>query len=191
MNVNLDDLHVPADPSKPCTVAGCGGTMEYRSARSLADAPHTLEWDWRPTFVCDKDKTHAEVLSPDENEAALREHARRRGEAFAERLRRITVARAERARSKPTPEQNAQQLSLTWRALTPMRLLRLPDPFDHSEFIFEPKIDGLRALAHIRGHLRTGLPQRAHVQAVPASRRGNRARRPRPLRDSRRGNLLP
>ena len=30
---------------------------------------------------------------------------------------------------------------------TPMRLLRIPEPFDHSDFIFEPKIDGFGALA--------------------------------------------
>jgi bifunctional non-homologous end joining protein LigD len=31
-------------------------------------------------------------------------------------------------------------------------MLRVPQPFDHPEFIFEPKIDGFRALARIRGH---------------------------------------
>lgn len=36
--------------------------------------------------------------------------------------------------------------------LTPMRLLRIPEPFDHPEFIFEPKFDGFRGLAHIRSH---------------------------------------
>jgi bifunctional non-homologous end joining protein LigD len=36
--------------------------------------------------------------------------------------------------------------------LSPMRLLRLPEPFDHADFLFEPKLDGFRALAHIRGH---------------------------------------
>jgi ATP-dependent DNA ligase len=36
--------------------------------------------------------------------------------------------------------------------VTPMRLLRIPEPFDHPDFIFEPKLDGLRALAHARGH---------------------------------------
>src|SRR6187200_605646 len=36
--------------------------------------------------------------------------------------------------------------------LTPMRLLRIPDPFDHPDFIFEPKLDGFRVLAHVRGH---------------------------------------
>jgi hypothetical protein len=30
---------------------------------------------------------------------------------------------------------------------TSMRLLRIPEPFDHPEFLFEPKIDGFRALA--------------------------------------------
>ena len=33
--------------------------------------------------------------------------------------------------------------------LTPMRLLRIPKPFDHPDFIFEPKLDGFRALAAI------------------------------------------
>lgn len=27
------------------------------------------------------------------------------------------------------------------RLLTPMRLLRIPEPFDHPDFIFEPKLD--------------------------------------------------
>jgi ATP-dependent DNA ligase len=33
-----------------------------------------------------------------------------------------------------------------------MRLLRIPEPFDHPEWIFEPKMDGFRALAHVEGH---------------------------------------
>lgn len=33
-----------------------------------------------------------------------------------------------------------------------MRLLRIPEPFDHPDFIFEPKLDGFRALAIVRGH---------------------------------------
>jgi hypothetical protein len=44
-----------------------------------------------------------------------------------------------------------QELSEPLRA-TPMRLLRIPEPFDSPDFIFEPKLDGFRALAHIRGH---------------------------------------
>ena len=33
-----------------------------------------------------------------------------------------------------------------------MRLLRILDPFDHPDWIFEPKMDGFRALAYVRGH---------------------------------------
>lgn len=36
--------------------------------------------------------------------------------------------------------------------VTPMRLLRLPERFDHPYFVFEPKLDCFRALAHVRGH---------------------------------------
>jgi ATP-dependent DNA ligase len=37
-----------------------------------------------------------------------------------------------------------------WVART--RLLRIPEPFDSPDFVFEPKLDGFRALAHVRGH---------------------------------------
>ena len=30
-----------------------------------------------------------------------------------------------------------------------MRLVRIPEPFDHRELLFEPKIDGFRALAYV------------------------------------------
>ncbi len=33
-----------------------------------------------------------------------------------------------------------------------MRLLRIPEPFNNPQFLFEPKLDGFRALAHLRGH---------------------------------------
>jgi bifunctional non-homologous end joining protein LigD len=33
-----------------------------------------------------------------------------------------------------------------------MRLLRIPEPFDHPDLIFEPKLGGFRALAVVRGH---------------------------------------
>ena len=33
------------------------------------------------------------------------------------------------------------------RSVYPMRLLRIPEPFDHPDFLFEPKLDGFRALA--------------------------------------------
>jgi bifunctional non-homologous end joining protein LigD len=34
----------------------------------------------------------------------------------------------------------------------PMPLVRLPEPFDHPDFLFEVKHDGFRVLAHIDGH---------------------------------------
>jgi len=37
-------------------------------------------------------------------------------------------------------------------AISPMPLLRVAEPFDHDEWIFELKLDGFRALAHIDGH---------------------------------------
>ena len=37
-------------------------------------------------------------------------------------------------------------------SVIPMRLLRIPEPFDHPDFLFEPKLDGFRALALVRGH---------------------------------------
>jgi bifunctional non-homologous end joining protein LigD len=36
--------------------------------------------------------------------------------------------------------------------LRPMRLLRIPEPFDHPDFLYEVKFDGFRSLAHVTGH---------------------------------------
>jgi bifunctional non-homologous end joining protein LigD len=44
-----------------------------------------------------------------------------------------------------------------------MRLLRIPEPFDHPEFIFEPKVDGFRALAYIDGHHCRLVSRNGHV----------------------------
>ena len=44
-----------------------------------------------------------------------------------------------------------------------MRLLRIPEPFDHSAFIFEPKVDGFRALAHIHGHRCEMISRNGHT----------------------------
>jgi bifunctional non-homologous end joining protein LigD len=44
-----------------------------------------------------------------------------------------------------------------------MRLLRIPDPFDHSEFIFEPKINGFRALASISADTCRLVSRNGHV----------------------------
>jgi bifunctional non-homologous end joining protein LigD len=44
-----------------------------------------------------------------------------------------------------------------------MRLLRIPEPFDHPDFMFEPKIDGFRALAHVAGHRGQLVSRNGHV----------------------------
>jgi bifunctional non-homologous end joining protein LigD len=44
-----------------------------------------------------------------------------------------------------------------------MRLLRIRDPFDHRDFLFEPKIDGFRALAHVTGHRCQLASRNGHV----------------------------
>jgi len=44
-----------------------------------------------------------------------------------------------------------------------MRLLRIPEPFDHPDFLFEPKLDGFRALAHVRGHRCELVSRNVHV----------------------------
>jgi ATP-dependent DNA ligase len=46
---------------------------------------------------------------------------------------------------------------------SPMRLLRIPEPFDHSDFLFEPKLDGFRALAYVRGHRWELVSRNGHV----------------------------
>ena len=45
----------------------------------------------------------------------------------------------------------------------PMRLLRIPEPFDHPDRIFEPKLDGFRALAHVKGHHCTLISRNGHT----------------------------
>lgn len=44
-----------------------------------------------------------------------------------------------------------------------MRLLRIPEPFDHPDFIFEPKLDGFRALAIVRGHRAELVSRNGHT----------------------------
>jgi len=46
---------------------------------------------------------------------------------------------------------------------TPMRLLRVPEPFDILDWIFEPKMDGFRALAHVNGHHCTLVSRNGHT----------------------------
>jgi bifunctional non-homologous end joining protein LigD len=49
------------------------------------------------------------------------------------------------------------------RACAPMPLIRVSNPFDHPDWIYELKHDGFRALAHIDGHRCTLVSRRQHV----------------------------
>jgi bifunctional non-homologous end joining protein LigD len=44
----------------------------------------------------------------------------------------------------------------------PMRLLATPEPFDDPEFVYEPKLDGFRALAYVTGHRCELLSRNGH-----------------------------
>jgi bifunctional non-homologous end joining protein LigD len=52
-------------------------------------------------------------------------------------------------------------------SLHPMPLVRIPEPFDHLQFVFELKHDGFRALAHIRGHHCELVSRRGHIYKFP------------------------
>lgn len=45
----------------------------------------------------------------------------------------------------------------------PMRLLRIPEAFDHPDWISEPKMDGFRALARVEGHRCTLVSRDGHT----------------------------
>ena len=55
--------------AKPCTVLGCGGTMRFKPALNEVGAPHTLEWPWRATWVCEANPAHIEIATPAEEKA--------------------------------------------------------------------------------------------------------------------------
>jgi len=55
--------------------------------------------------------------------------------------------------------------------VTPLRLLRIPGPFDHPDFIFEPKLDGFRALAHVRAHRCELVSRNGHMFKQSAAAR--------------------
>ena len=63
------------------------------------------------------------------------------------------------------------------RSHTPMRLLRMSEPFDHPEFLFVPKIDWLSG-ARVRpcASLRADLAKRTRLQIIAAALPGNCAR---------------
>src|SRR5262245_52487747 len=47
--------------------------------------------------------------------------------------------------------------------LRPLPLVRVAEPFDHDQFVYELKHDGFRALAFIRGHQCELVSRRGHV----------------------------
>src|SRR5262249_41992099 len=52
-------------------------------------------------------------------------------------------------------------------SLHPMPLVRIPELFEHEQFVFELKHDGFRALAVIRGHHCELVSRRGHVYKFP------------------------
>jgi bifunctional non-homologous end joining protein LigD len=44
----------------------------------------------------------------------------------------------------------------------PMPLVRIPEPFDHPDWVYEPKFDGFRALAYVDGHRCRLMSRRGH-----------------------------
>jgi hypothetical protein len=71
--------------------------MEYHPAQ---EACGLEEFPWLSSFLCDKDRTHAELLSLEEAKVIPREHSDREREAAKEKSRRIQQALAERARER-------------------------------------------------------------------------------------------
>ena len=57
-----------------------------------------------------------------------------------------------------------------------MPLVRIPEPFDHPDWLLEVKYDGFRALAIIEGHTCRLVSRRGHVFTkfgLPATRYGH------------------
>jgi ATP-dependent DNA ligase len=48
-------------------------------------------------------------------------------------------------------------------SFSPMPLVRVPEPFDHPDWISEVKHDGFRALAHVKGYECCLVSHRGHV----------------------------
>ena len=57
-------------PARNCTVVGCGGRMRFHPSRSEAPGPHTLEWPWHATWVCETSPAHIAFATPEEERAA-------------------------------------------------------------------------------------------------------------------------
>jgi len=59
-------------PSRDCTVPGCGGTMRFNPPRREAQGLQTLEWPWLASWECDRDPSHCEVATADERGGVAR-----------------------------------------------------------------------------------------------------------------------
>ena len=51
---------------RPCVVVGCNGIMSLHEPLEVADAPHTLEWRWHATWVCEQNSAHIQVITDSE-----------------------------------------------------------------------------------------------------------------------------
>ena len=60
--------------------------------------------------------------------------------------------------------------------LRPMRLLRIPEPFDHPDWLYEVKFDGFRALAHVIRHHQLVSRMATSVNCFPLLRLTTRVR---------------
>jgi len=56
-------------PARNCAVPGCGGRMTFHPRQLEAAGPHTLEWPWHATWVCETSPAHIEFATPAEERA--------------------------------------------------------------------------------------------------------------------------
>jgi hypothetical protein len=64
--------------------------------------------------------------------------------------------------------------------VTPMPLARFDAPFEHRDWIFEPKLDGFRAVAYVEGGACHHDCHRGSGEKETSVRRGRRASEPAP-----------
>jgi len=78
-------------------------------------------------------------------------------------------------------------LSFLMTQYPPMRLRRIPAPFDHPDFLYEVKHDGFRALAYVeRRECQLVSRNGRRIQGVAAADKRNREYRALRLRGTRR-----
>jgi ATP-dependent DNA ligase len=60
-----------------------------------------------------------------------------------------TPGRSLSAKIKLRPQRTPERKNMSLPSVTPMPLARFDKPFDHPDWIFEPKLDGFRAVAYV------------------------------------------